>query len=125
MHLGKMFIKDSDVEITTLHTFMPYLSNKNIALMKIDVEGSEGKVIEGGLELISKYHVPFISIKFNPTFLNEHNTDPRQFIQLFVDNGYKISLKGFLSNNFISPDELLEKTKFQINTYFIYKDFVQ
>ena len=34
---------------------MNFLSEKNIALMKIDVEGSEGKVIKGGKEIISKY----------------------------------------------------------------------
>ena len=125
IELSKHFKKIGNIVLTKLNNFIPYLRDKNIALMKIDVEGSEGKVIEGGLELITKYHVPFIFIEFTPIFLKEHDTDPRQFIQLFVDNGYKISLKGFLSNNFISPDELLEKTKFQINTYFIYKDFVQ
>ena len=30
--MRRTFIKDSDVEITTLDSFMPYLSNKNIFL---------------------------------------------------------------------------------------------
>ncbi len=123
--ITKRFIKTAKIVLTKLNNFIPYLRDKNIALMKIDVEGAEGKVIEGGLELITKYHVPFIFIEFTPILLKEHNTDPKQFIQLFVDNGYKISLKGFLSNDFLSTDELLEKTGFQVNCYFIYKDFIQ
>ena len=38
---------------------MKFLSGKNVALMKKDVEGYEGKVIKGGIEIISK------NIKFN------------------------------------------------------------
>ena len=33
---------------------MKFLSGKNVALMKNDVEGYEGKVIKGGIEIISK-----------------------------------------------------------------------
>jgi FkbM family methyltransferase len=122
--LSKQFIKNGTVALTKLSNFIPYLSDKNIALIKMDVEGSEGKAIEGGLELITKYHVPFILIKFTPIFLREHNTDPRQLIQLFVDNGYKISLDGFLSKNYLNVDELLNKAGFQVNCYFIHESII-
>jgi FkbM family methyltransferase len=122
--LGKLFIKESEVEMTTLNTFMPYLSNKNIALMKIDVEGYELKVLEGGKELITKYHVPFVVLEFSPTYLKEVGSEPRNLAQFFVDNGYKISLKGFLSKDYLTVDELLEKTGFQVNCYFIYDSVV-
>ena len=118
--LGRMFIKDSDVEITTLDSFMPYLSNKNISLMKIDVEGYEYEVLKGGKELITKYHVPFVALEFSPGYLKEVGSEPRELAQFFVDNGYKISLKGFLSKEFISVDELLNRAGIQVNCYFIH-----
>ena len=118
--LGRMFIKDSDVEITTLDSFMSYLSNKNISLMKIDVEGYEYEVLKGGKELITKYHVPFIALEFSPGYLKEVGSEPRELAQFFVDNGYKISLKGFLSKEFISVDELLNRAAIQVNCYFIH-----
>ena len=53
--LSGLFKKDSEVEITTLNTFFPYLLNKNIALMKIDIEGYEFEALLGGKELLTKY----------------------------------------------------------------------
>ena len=122
--LGRMFIKESQVNITTLNTFMPYLSDKNIALIKIDVEGHELEVLEGGKELIAKYHVPFICLEFSPSYLKEVGSDPRQLAQLFVDNGYKITSDGFLSKNYLTVDELLRKAGFQINCYFIHDSII-
>ena len=100
---------------------MPYLSNKNIALMKIDTEGHELKILQGGLYLITKYHVPFVVLEFTPELLIEVGSDPKELAQLFVDNGYKISLKGFLSKEYITVDELLIKGRQQINCYFIHE----
>ena len=50
-NIGKRFKKASDVKLTRLSNFIPYLKNKNIALIKLDVEGAEGKAIESGIEL--------------------------------------------------------------------------
>ena len=119
----ELFIKDSEVEITTLNTFMPYFSNKNIALMKIDIEGNELEALIGGKELITKYHVPFIVLEFTPKFLNEAGSDPKQLLKFLVDNGYKISVKGFLSKKFINIDELLRRNR--INCYFIHDSMIK
>ena len=121
---GKMFIKESQINITTLNTFMPYLSNKHIALIKIDVEGHEFEVLEGGKDLITKYHVPFICLEFSPSYLNDVGSKPKQLAQLFVDNGYKISIDGFLSKKYITVDELLKKAIFQINCFFIHDSII-
>ena len=123
--LRKQFIKESEVEITTLNTFYPYFYNKNIALMKIDVEGNEFKVLEGGKELITKYHIPFIVLEFTPIYLKENGSDPKKLLQFFEDNGYKISIKDFLSNNYITINELLLKTDFQVDCYFIHNSIIR
>lgn len=114
--LGNAFIKESEVEITTLNSFIPYLSNKKIALIKLDVEGHELQVLEGGTKLIIKYHVPFVVLEFSPSHLKEVGSEPKKLPEFFVDNGYKISLEGFLSKNFITVDELLAKAGFQVIT---------
>ena len=112
--LANKFIKESEVEITTLNSFIPFLFNKNIALMKIDVEGHEYQVLEGGSELITKYHIPYVVLEFSPSYLKEVGSDPKKLVQFLVDNGYKINLNGFLKKNFISVEELFAKTGFQI-----------
>ena len=122
---NKTFQKNSTVSLTKLSNFILYLSDKNIALIKLDIEGAESKAIESGIELITKYHVPFIFIEFTPSFLKVHQTNPREFAQFFVDNGYKISLKGFIDGNYISVNELMLKAGYQINCYFIYKDIIE
>ena len=100
------FNKTFEVKLTKLSNFLPYLSNKNIAVIKLDIEGGEGKVIEDAIELISKFHVPFVYSEYNPNFLKKHGTDPKKYIELFIKNGYKISYKGFLKGPYISLKEI-------------------
>ena len=95
---------------------MPYLSNKNIALIKLDIEGGEGKVIEDAIELISKYHVPFVFSEFNSEFLINHGTSPKEYLELFTKNGYKISYEGFLNVSYVSPEEVNSVS----NLFFVY-----
>ena len=103
--------KTGEAQLTRLSNYYPFFSNKNIALIKIDIEGSEGKVFEGGIELISKYHVPFILLEFTPDSLKEHGTNPREFLNLFETNGYKFSKLNFLSKSFVSVDQIMLRTK--------------
>ena len=88
----------------------------------MDIEGSEGKAIESGIELITKYHIPFIVTEFNIDYLKMQGTDPKIFLERFEKNGYKFSIVDFLSNKFISIDSLL---KLPItNLYIIYYEFL-
>ena len=41
-----------EIKLTKLSNYIKFLSDKNLALIKMDVEGCEGKVIESGIELI-------------------------------------------------------------------------
>ena len=114
---GYNFKKTFEVKLTKLSNFLPYLSNKNIGLIKLDIEGGEGKVIEDAIELINKYHVPFIFSEFNPKYLKKQGTNPKKFIELFTQNGYKISYKGFLNTSYVNPKVI----KSVQNLYFIYQ----
>ena len=99
--------KEFEIKLTKLSNFLPYLSNKNIALIKLDIEGGEGIVIEDAIELINKYHVPFIFTEFDPKYLEKHGTNPKKYLEIFANNGYKISNKGFLNVTYITPEEII------------------
>ena len=64
-------------------------------------------------------------MEFSPTYLKEHGTNPINFAKLFIENGYYISLEGFLSNNFVSIQKLMESIGFQKNIYLIHKEIIQ
>ena len=72
-------------------------------------------VMQDAIELITKYHVPYILAEYSKTMISEHGTNPVDFIKLFTDNGYKVSREGFLSQNFLNPEEVRPG-----NIYFTY-----
>lgn len=119
------FFEIGKVEIIKLKYFIPYLSNKNLALIKMDVEGHELKILEGGLELITKFHIPFIILEYTPNALIELGSKPKRLIELFINNGYKISLKGFLCKIYITMEDLLKSGNKQKNVYFIHNSILK
>ena len=88
--------------------------------MIFDLEYEGEMSIESGKELIIKYHVPFVFIEFNMLMFSIHDTKPQDFLKIFIQNGYKISLKGFLSQEFISIEDLMKSHLTKINLYIIY-----
>ena len=115
---GYHWKKKFEVRVMKLSDFIPYISDKNLALVKLDIEGSEGQAIKNGIELVNKYHIPYIFSEFSPGMLKKHGTEPKEFLESFTNNGYKISLKGFLNESYISLDEAITNNR---NLYFIYK----
>ena len=114
----------NNVELTKLDRYIKFFSNKNIGVIKMDVEGSEGNVIEGGKELISKYHVPFILLEYNTRNLENHGTNVVDFLQFFVSNGYKITLSNFLGKYYISPLDI-SRNKNDIELFIVYDKFLE
>ena len=57
-------INNGEIILTRLSNYISFFMNKNLALIKIDIEGSEGKAFESGIELLTEYHVPFIFMEF-------------------------------------------------------------
>ena len=114
----------NNIELTKLNKYMKFLSEKNLAIMKIDVEGYEGKIIKGGETIISKYHIPFIFIEFAGRLLNFHHTNIFEFLQFFENNGYKFSTVDFFSKKYISSEELM-KYNDTINLFIVYQKFIE
>ena len=112
-----------EVEFTKLSNHFSFLSKKNIAFIKLDVEGSEGKVIESGIEFISKYHVPFLLVEFRNDYLKIQGTDPRKFLEIFENNGYVFSTVNFFPQNYMSIEALLEVKSTDL--YIVYKNILE
>ena len=89
------------------------------------MEGLEEKVFKGGIELITKYHVPFILIEFTKDALKFHGTDPEQFLQLFADNGYKFGISSFFEEKYYSVKKILKICNFQINLYIVHSNILE
>jgi hypothetical protein len=117
-HAGNMqhaydhnLIKSGESTLTRLSNYLNFLSNQNLALVKISVEGLEEKIIQGGIELITRYHVPYIYLEFNPESLREHGTDPIKFLKIFTRNKYKFPFYNFFDDEFLSIDEIMTKAR--------------
>jgi FkbM family methyltransferase len=116
--------KFNNIELTKLSRYYKYLFNKNLALIKIDVEGPEANVFEGGAELITKYHVPFIMMEFEYKMVETHRINALEFFQLFKNNGYKIALNDFFSKNYTTSLKL-EKYKDSIELFIVYEKILE
>ena len=112
--------KKEEVSIIKLENYIPYLAKNNLGLIRIDVDGAEGKVIEGSIRLMSEYHVPFIYLKFNPEALKLHGTDPKSFLNIFNKYGYLFPSYNFFDDVYLSPDEVIKKTNGTYNLYIVH-----
>ena len=116
--------KFDNIELTKLSRYYNYLFNKNLALIKIDVEGSEEIVFEGGRELIAKYHDPFIMVEYELKMVETHRINALEFFQFFENNGYKIALNDFFSKNYTTL-LYFEKYKDSIELFIVYEKILE
>ena len=114
------YMRMARVNSTSLNNFIPFFINKKIILIRFDLEFEGGNAIQSGKELITLYHVPYIFIEYNIQIFSIHKTTQEEFLQFFIINGYKISLKGFLTNEFIEVEDLLDIKFSQINLYLVH-----
>lgn len=59
-------------------------------------------------------------MEFTPSNLKLHGTEPRDFLQMFINNGYKISKISFFNQEYSSPDEIIATYPDLVNLYIIY-----
>ena len=115
-------INNGEIILTRLSNYISFFMNKNLALIKIDIEGSEGKAFESGIELLTEYHVPFIFMEFTPKALISYGTDPKKFLEIFINNGYKINLLNFFEKKTYEIEYFLKEP---INLYIVYSKILQ
>lgn len=114
-------VNKGEIILTKLSNYISYFENKNLALIKMDIEGLEGKAFESGIEFITNYHVPFIFMEFNPKYLSAYGTNPQKFLEMFINNGYKINIKNFFEKTNYDIKYLIGSTR---NLYLVYTPFI-
>ena len=119
-NLDKDYIKIDSVKTTKLSNFLPLITNKRVILIRLDLEYEGEMAILSGKELIIKYHIPYIFLEFNMLMFALHETRPQDFLRFFTENGYKISLKGFLTDEFISVEDIMRINFTSINLYLVF-----
>lgn len=107
-------INNGEIILTKLSNYISFFKNKNLALIKLDIEGSEGKAIESGIELITKYHIPFVFMEFFPKYLSNYGTNPQKLLEMFINNGYKINLLNFFETKIYDVKFILKKYRIYI-----------
>jgi FkbM family methyltransferase len=114
-------VNNGEIILTKLSNYISYFWNKNLAMIKMDIEGLEGKAFESGIELITNYHVPFIFMEYNPKYLSRYETNPQEFLEMFINNGYKIKIQNFFEKTNYDIKNLIGTYR---NLYLVYTPFL-
>jgi len=64
-------------------------------------------------------------IEYDISMLKFHQTNVLEFLKFFENNGYKFSLVGFLSKEYISSEELIKISTTNTNVFIVYEKFLQ
>ena len=114
-------VNNGEIILTKLSNYISYFENKNLAMIKMDIEGLEGKAFESGIEFITNCHVPFIFMEFNPKYLSRYGTNPQEFLENFINNGYKINVLNFFEKTNYDIKFIIESVR---NLYLVYTPFL-
>jgi len=80
--------EQNEVDVTTLDTFMVQEKLEKVDFIKIDVEGAELLVLEGGKELIEAFHPPML-IEIKKRNLQQFGCFIHQIYNFLSDFGYE------------------------------------
>lgn len=92
--------------------------SKNIEFVKIDTEGSELLVLQGGLKTIEK-HKPFLMIEMLRKWSAEFNYHPNEIIELLKNVGYICFAN---ENNKVEEIEFINENTIPTNFFFLHKE---
>lgn len=118
-NLDKDFIKAGVIKSIQIKYFFPLIKNKKATLLIFHLEFGGEIYIENSKELIHMYHIPFIFISFNILSYKGNEEKPKNFLRFLLHNGYKISLNGFLTNEYVTIKDLLRNNFVSINLYLV------
>lgn len=72
--------------------------NLQVAFIKIDVEGREGEVLQGAIDVI-RNNRPFIVFEYAPALLTDASICPFSVLESLGYQSYRIEKKGFIFRN--------------------------
>jgi FkbM family methyltransferase len=89
-NLHKSVNNSYEVSCTVLDTVLLEQNINSIDLLKIDVEGSEYKILEGANTALSKGIIKAAYIEINTEALENHGSSPKEIFNLLENNNYKL-----------------------------------
>jgi FkbM family methyltransferase len=84
---GKSTSNEEIIDFRTLDWISAEYNLNNIGIVKIDVDGTEIKVLLGALQTIEKHH-PILIVEFTPTVFTSFGENAKDLILLILDLGY-------------------------------------
>jgi len=118
--------KTVNIETTTIDQELSKKDLSNfVVIIKLDIEGNEFNVIQGGKDTISKYE-PLITIELSIYNFNNQNYNFNFFRNFLNDSKYKIyddELVPLNIETLINRIENLDQSHQTIGNYFLIKDF--
>jgi FkbM family methyltransferase len=114
---------DNIVEVETLRMddFLASKGEKAVHMIKMDIQGYEGKMLEGAEKLLQQPSLRTVQMEFWPEGLRNAGTDPKELLKKMASRGFSISLidKDGLRKE-IGIEESLKRTVSQreINLFF-------
>jgi len=79
-----------------------------VSMMKIDVEGWESRVLEGGYKVLSREDSPILQVEFTEEASRAAGSSCKDTYKLLEELGYKMFIYNPTSNKLI-PDPLRER----------------
>jgi len=116
-HLPLDNFKKITTQAVTLDSMLEsdYFKNDIPDLLKVDIEGNEMKLINGGIKFLEKFH-PVICLELNEPCLNESNTSSEEIISKLKSLNYECF--------YISGDKLLKTEKAIVNYKYLNYFFI-
>ena len=101
------------VRTTTLDAFLDAEGWPRGDLVKVDVEGAEEDVFQGMERLLRESQELRIIVEFNPHLLQDAGVDPRTFLRMPTDRGFKVycidEKEGLLSLEAVDSSALISR----------------
>jgi FkbM family methyltransferase len=87
-HRGRL-VSAAQASADTLDSFVERYKIDRVDLIKMDVDGCELPVLQGGLQTIQRFH-PILVMEMSPYVHAEHNYNFGDFITLLRNSGYSV-----------------------------------
>jgi len=101
------------VEVRKLDDVLVNPESLHIVAVKMDCEGCEGNVLEGGKKVLLGGSVDAIFTEFEPKWLTEKGSDPKRFMKTFADAGYRVK-KQEGKWGYMKKDAMMNMTTFGV-----------
>ena len=69
---------------TNLADFIQIINHKRITILRLDLEFEGENAIKSGIELINKYHIPYIFFEFNYLIFSIHIQLLKDFLNFLL-----------------------------------------